>query len=91
MSIYLGNTKFEQVRERLGYLLTDDDKELWYKYQNDKADLSGMEECFHVFDIPKAIHFKGEAAKEAILKIFHPDKLVEPKGTITVGELNNPK
>lgn len=84
MNIYLGNTTFDQVRERLGFQLTEEDKLLWDKYHNSKADLSGMDNCFHVFDIPTEIHFKGEEAKEAIIKMFTNDKLVEPKGTIQV-------
>ena len=65
MNIYLGNITFNQVREKLGYQLTDEDKVLWDKYHNDQADLSGMESSFHVFEIPLSMHFKGNAAKEA--------------------------
>lgn len=86
MNIYLGNTTFDQVRERLGYQLTDKDKELWDKFHNHNADLSGMDSCFHIFDIPTEIHFKGEDAKNAIIKMFTPDKLVEPKGKFRVCE-----
>ena len=86
MNIYLGNTTFDQVRDRLGYQLTDEDKKLWDQYHCHKADLSGMESGFHIFDIPTEIHFKGEGAKNAILKMFTPDKLVEAKGRIAVYE-----
>ena len=87
MSIYLGNTKFDQVKERLGYQLTEDDKKLWNKFHNSKADLSEMESSFHIFDMPIEIHFKGDAAKNAILKMFTSDKLVDPKGEFRVCEL----
>jgi hypothetical protein len=84
MNIYLGNTTFNQVRERLGYQLTEEDRVIWNKYWNHKADLSGMESSFHIFDMPTEIHFKGEPAKNAILKMFTPDKLIESKGTFRV-------
>lgn len=84
MNIYLGNTEFEQVRERLGYQLTEADKAIWNKYHNPKADLSGMDNCFHIFDIPTEIHFKGEEAGDAILAMFTSDKMVEAKGLIRV-------
>lgn len=87
MNIYLGNITFGQVREKLGYQLTDEDKVLWDKYHNEQADLSGMESSFHVFEIPLSIRFKGNAAKEAILAMFTNDKFVEPKGRIHVGEV----
>lgn len=86
MNIYLGNITFDQVRNKLGYQLTDEDKVLWDKYHNEQADLSGMESSFHVFEIPLSIHFKGNAAKEAIFTMFTNDKFVEPKGRIHVGE-----
>lgn len=84
MNIYLGNITFSQVEEHLGYKLTDDDKVLWDKYHNDKADLSGMESCFHVFHIPTCIQFKGEDAKNAILKMFTPDKITNAVGKFHV-------
>jgi hypothetical protein len=65
MNIYLGNITFNQVRDKLGYQLTDEDKVLWDKYHNEQADLSGMESSFHVFEIPLSMHFKGNAAKKA--------------------------
>ena len=82
MNIYLGNTSFDQVRERLGFLLTEEDRIIWNKYHNDSADLSGMESSFfHIFDMPTEIHFKGKEAMEAVIKMFTSDKLLEPKGT----------
>ena len=84
MNIYLGNTTFEQVRERLGYQLTEDDRKIWNKYHNSKADLSGMDSSFHIFNIPKEIHFKGEEAKNAILQMFTPEKCIESLGTFQV-------
>lgn len=88
MNIYLGNTTFDQVRDRLGYQLTEKDRVLWNKYHNDKADLSGMDQCFHIFDMPTEIHFKGMDAMEAIKTMFTSDKLVEPKGTFRVCQKN---
>ena len=87
MDIYLGNIVFAQVRERLGYELTPKDRELWKKYHNNKADLSGMKSSFHIFDMPPEIHFKGSEARQAIIKMFTPDKLVEPKGKFRVREV----
>jgi hypothetical protein len=84
MGIYLGNLQFDQIREHFGYQLTEEDRKLWNKYHNPKADLSGMESSFHVFHIPTEIHVKGEPAKEALLKMFTPDKLVEPMGEFEV-------
>ena len=84
MSIYLGNIQFSQVRSMLGYQLTDEDRNIWDKYHNSKADLSGMDSCFHVFYLPLSIHVKGDAAREAIIKMFTEDKLVEPMGEIEV-------
>jgi len=86
MNISLGNITFNEVREKLGYQLTEEDKIIWDKYHNEKADLSDMENCFHVFDMPRAIHFKGEEAKNVIIKMFTPDKLVESKGKFAVCE-----
>jgi len=86
MSIFLGNITFSQVEEHLGYKLTDKDKVLWDKYHNDKADLSGKISSFHVFDIPRCIQFKGEEAKEAILKLFTPEKITNAVGEFQVYE-----
>jgi hypothetical protein len=86
MNIYLGNIQFNETEEKLGYKLSDDDKILWDKYHNHLADLSGMESSFHVFDIPRCIKFKGEEAKNAILKMFTPDKNTNPIGRFTVYE-----
>jgi len=84
MPILLGNTVFKHVRESLGYQLTEDDKKLWDKYHNNRADLSGKESSFHIFEIPTVIHFKGKEAGEAIKRMFTPDKLVEEKGEFKV-------
>ncbi len=86
MNIYLGNIQFSQVESSLGYKLTDEDKILWDKFHDDKADLSGKESCFHIFDIPRCIKFKGEDAKNAILKMFTSNKITEAKGTFVVYE-----
>lgn len=87
MNIYLGNILFDQVYDHMGYELTESDREIWNKYHSDKADLSDKPSCFHVFDMPKCIHFKGENAKEAILKMFTRDKLKSPKGRFQVQEV----
>jgi len=84
MDIWLGNIQFDQVEDKLGYKLTDDDKKLWDKYHCSNADLSGKESCFHVFDMPVCIHVKGEPAKDAILKMFTNDKLVKSLGEFRV-------
>ena len=86
MSIYLGNTQFNQVEERLGYRLTEEDKSIWNKFNNPKADLSGMESSFHVFHIPTCIVFKGQSAKNAILQMFTTDKIVNAIGRFKVYE-----
>jgi hypothetical protein len=80
----LGNTAFSQVEERLGYKLTDADKELWDKFHCSNADLSGKESGFHIFDIPTCIVFRGEDAKNAILEMFTPDKITKSIGTFQV-------
>ena len=87
MNIFLGNIDFSQVEEKLGYSLTDDDKALWDKYHSDMADLSSKESCFHVFDIPRCIKFKGNEAKDAILKMFTADKITNEIGTFAVYEI----
>lgn len=85
MRVYFGNVTFNKVLEETGYKLTEEeDKKLWDKYHSDKADLSDKESCFHIFSMPLVIHFKGDEAKEALLKMFTPDKCVEPKGCIDV-------
>ena len=86
MNIYLGNIQFDQVEEKLGYKLTEEDKLLWDKYYIHNADLSGKESGFHVFDIPTCISFKGEEAKNAILKMFTHDKIVKSVGKFMVYE-----
>jgi hypothetical protein len=86
MNIYLGNILFDQVEEMLGYKLTEEDRVIWNKFHCNKADLSEKESCFHVFDIPRCIQFKGEEAKKAILKMFTKDKMVKAMGLIQVYE-----
>lgn len=86
MNIYLGNLQFNQIESHLGYKLTEEDKILWNKYHIDNADLLGKESGFHVFDMPCCIKFKGEEAKNAILKMFTPEKIVEAKGIFHVYE-----
>ena len=87
MNIRLGNIQFNQIEEHLGYRLTESDREIWNKFHNDRADLLGMESSFHVFHLPTCITFKGDGAKEAILQMFTPEKLVNPVGEIQVYEL----
>ena len=87
MSIFLGNIQFEEVEEKLGYKLTDDDRLIWDEFHSNKTNLSEKEDCFHVFDIPRSIQFKGEKAKEAILKMFTPDKIVRSIGEFQVYEM----
>lgn len=86
MNVYLGNIQFNQVKSKLGYTLTDNDKNIWNKYHSQLADLSDKESCFHVFDIPRCIVYKGEEAKKAILQIFSPEKLTNPCGRFQVYE-----
>lgn len=86
MSIYLGNITFDQAESMLGYRLTEADKDVWDKYHNDRADLSGMKSSFHVFDMPRCIQFRGEAAKAAIIEMFKPGKIVKSMGQFTVYE-----
>jgi hypothetical protein len=86
MSIYLGNIRFDQVADCLGYSLTEQDKILFDEFHNSKSDLGGMESSFHIFDIPKCIVFKGEKAKAAILKLFTKDKMTKVMGAIPVME-----
>lgn len=82
--IKLGNVQFSQVEEYLGYRLTEKDKKIWDKYHSNKADLSEKDSCFHVFDMPRCIVFKGDEAKEAIIKMFTREKLTNPVGNIQV-------
>lgn len=77
MNIYLGNIDFDDIEENYGYKLNEEDRLLWNKYYNHKADLSGMEQCFHCFEIPKCIIVKGNDAFEAIKTIFTKDKLIK--------------
>ena len=48
MGIFLGNTQFNQVEERLGFKLSEDDKELWNEFHCDSANLSEKESCLAV-------------------------------------------
>jgi len=80
MNIYLGNVTFDSVLKETGYKLTKEDKKIWEKYHSNKADLSENESCFHIFSMPLEIHFKGDDALDALLKMFTPDKIVEDKG-----------
>ena len=84
MSIWLGNILFDQVEEDLGYKLNEEDRKLWNQFHDNSADLSGKESCFHVFYLPTCIHFKGKEAKEAIIKMFTPEKIVKSMGTFKV-------
>jgi len=87
MIIFLGNIQFHEVEEKLGYKLTDADKELWDKFYSNSADLSDKKSCFHIFDIPRCITFKGKDAKAAILKMFAPGKITNPIGKFYVYEV----
>lgn len=80
MNVYFGNVTFDTVLRETGYKLTEDDREIWNKYHSNKADLSEKDVCFHIFSMPLQIHFKGDAAKEALFKMFTYDKCVEDKG-----------
>ena len=86
MNIRLGNTTFTQVEERLGYKLNKEDEVLWDKFHCGSADLSEKKECFHVFDIPTCIIFKGENAKNAIIKMFTSNKITKKIGKFAVYE-----
>ncbi len=87
MNIYLGNVTFDQVEKMLGYRLTAEDKIIWDEFHNDTADLSGKDECFHIFDMPRCIKFKGENAKKAIIKMFTADKITNAMGQFAVYEV----
>jgi hypothetical protein len=82
----LGNITFDQVEDNLGYRLTEEDRKVWNDHHSGAADLSEKESCFHVFDMPRCILFKGEAAKNAIMAMFTPDKIVKSLGTFQVLE-----
>ena len=84
MNIYLGNIQFSEVEEKLGYRLTGDDKKIWDEFHSDHANLDEKESCFHVFDMPRCICFKGNPAKEALLKMFTPDKIIKSVGRFAV-------
>lgn len=84
MSIFLGNIQFNEIEEKLGYRLTEDDKKAWDEFHCQKADLSSKDECFHVFDIPRCIKFKGRKTGDVILKMFTSEKLVNPIGAFQV-------
>ena len=84
MSVMLGNIEFDQIEEKLGYRLTEDDRKIWNEFHNSNANLDGMENCFHVFDIPRCIVFKGDVTGEMLLKMFTSNKLVNPVGKFQV-------
>ena len=84
--MFLGNLQFNQIESKLGFLLTDEDHKTWNEFHCDDANLNGRESCFHVFDIPRCIIFKGEPAKNAILKMFTSDKITKPMGQFNVYE-----
>lgn len=87
MTIMLGNISFGEVEDKLGFKLTKEDKALWNQYHCELADLSEKESCFHVFDIPRCITVKGEEAKDALLKMFTPEKIVKAMGSFAVYEV----
>lgn len=77
--MFLGNITREQAEKRLKISI---DPNIWNKYHNDKADLSGMDECFHIFDIPFTIHIKPVNKKmENIIR-----KMLEG---VTIKEMKN--
>lgn len=80
VTIWLGDVGFHEVAKMLGYKLTESDKAMWNKYYNPNADLSGMEHCFHVFDMPRCIRFRGDEAMDAIKQMFTPDKIIPNAG-----------
>lgn len=84
MNIYFGNVTFDSVFKETGYKLTEEDREIWNKYHSNSADLSEKDSCFHIFSMPLQIHFKGDEAKEALFKMFTPDKCIDPKGDFPV-------
>lgn len=84
MGFRLGNLQFDEMEKYLGYRLTEEDKVIWDEFHSQSADLSDKESCFHVFHLPTCITFKGKPAKEAILKMFRPENLVNPVGEFKV-------
>lgn len=72
------------VVSQIPLLNTYHGEKIWNKYHSNKADLSEKESCFHIFSMPLEIHFKGDEAKEALFKMFTPDKCVEAKGHFKV-------
>ena len=86
--MYLGNIQFDQVYADLGYSLTEEDRLLWNEFHSQSADMakSKKDSCFHVFYIPRCIIFKGEGAKNAIFKMFTPEKITNPLGEFRVYE-----
>lgn len=91
MSISLGNIQFNEVEDKLGYRLTEQDKIIWEKYHSQNADLNkcDKENCFHVFDIPRSIHIKGENMGSIILQMFGEEKMTKVIGQIPVYIVKN--
>ena len=89
MNIFLGDIQFNEIESKFGYKPTEADKKLWDEFYCSSADLSksDKESCFHLFDMPRCIQFKGEAAKAAIMEMFDSEKLVNPMGKFHVYEV----
>jgi len=75
------------MRKFTGFELDEEDKRLWDLYHNDRADLSGMKSSFHVFAMPRAVHFKGDEAKHVVRRMFAPEKRKEKIGLLIIGEV----
>ena len=82
--MFLGNIKFDQVEQMLGYKLNEQDKIIFEKYHSDDTELADNK--FHIYHLPISIHFKGEEAKQALLTMFTVDKLVNRVGAFAVYE-----
>lgn len=81
MKFYIcpGEIKFDEVEEKMGYKLTEEDKEIWNKFYCRDANISKseMKNCFHIFENPLCVNIKGEEAMEAIEKMFTKDKQIK--------------
>lgn len=71
MSIYLGDVSVEEIEQRTGILLSDEDKEYLKAHRQHKINNTKIEQgCWHCFDIPFSFNAGDEETAEFYLDMF---------------------
>ena len=71
MSIYLGDVSVEEIEQRTGITLSDEDREYLKAHRQHKINNTKIEQgCWHCFDIPFSFNTGDEETAEFYLDMF---------------------